>query len=33
MVLMEYNSSGKNIVAPMKYTLMVYSPNGKDMIY
>ena len=29
---MEYSPNGKRIMAPMEYTLMVYSSNGKGMV-
>ena len=32
MVPIEYSPNEKSIMAPMKYTLMVYIPNGKDMV-
>ena len=28
----EYRPYGKGIMAPMKHTFMVYSPNGKGMV-
>ena len=28
----EYNPSGKDIMTPMEFTLIVYSPNGKCMV-
>ena len=33
MVPMKYRPSGKGIMAPMEYTLKVYSPNKKGMVY
>ena len=33
MVPMKYRPSGKGIMAPMEYTLKVYSPNEKGMVY
>ena len=32
MAPMEYSPHGKAIMAPMEYTLMTYSPNGKDIV-
>ena len=32
MVPIEYSPNEKSIMAPMKCTLMVYIPNGKDMV-
>ena len=32
MAPMEYSPSGKDIMAPMNYTLVVNSPNGKGMV-
>ena len=32
MTLMEYKSNGKGIMTPMEDILMVYSPNGKDVL-
>ena len=32
MVSIEYSPNEKSIMAPMKCTLMVYIPNGKDMV-
>ena len=32
MVPMEYNHNGKYIMAPMKYILIIYSPDWKDMV-
>ena len=32
MAPMEYNPNGKGIIASVKYTFIVYSPNGKSMI-
>ena len=29
----EYSTNGKGNIAPMEYTLMVYSPNGKSMVH
>ena len=29
---MIYGPNGKGIIAPMEYTLMVYSPNGECMV-
>ena len=29
---MVYGPDGKDIMAPIEYTLMVYSPNGKGMV-
>ena len=29
---MKHNINGKGIMAPMEYTLLVYSPNGKSMV-
>ena len=31
MVPMEYNTNGKGIMAPMKYILIIFSPNWKCM--
>ena len=30
MAPMKYSTTGKDIIAPMEYTPMFYSPNGKD---
>ena len=30
---MEYKSNGKGIMTPMEDILMVYSPNGKDVLW
>ena len=32
MAPMEFSPNGKGIAAPMEYTLMVYSPNGKGKV-
>ena len=32
MASMEYSPNGGGIIAPMEYTPIVYSPNGKDML-
>ena len=32
MLPMEYNPYGKGIMAPMKYILIIYSPNRKIMV-
>ena len=32
MALMEYNPNGKGVMAPIEYTLMVYSPSEKGMV-
>ena len=32
MAPIEYSPNGKGIMAPMKYTPMFYSPNGKIMV-
>ena len=32
MTLMEHNPNRKDILAPTEYTLMVYIPNGNDMV-
>ena len=32
MVPMEYNTNGKGIMAPMKYILIIYSPNWECMV-
>ena len=32
MLPMEYNPYGKGIMAPMKYILIIYSPNWKIMV-
>ena len=29
---MEYNTNGKGIMAPMKYILIIYSPNWKCVV-
>ena len=29
---LEHSHNGKDIVVPMKYIFMVYSPKGKDMV-
>ena len=29
---MEYNPNRKSLIAPMEYTLMAYSPNGKGTV-
>ena len=32
MVPIEYNHNGKNIMVPMKYILIIYSPDWKGMV-
>ena len=32
MAPVEFSPDGKSITAPMEYTLMVYSPNGKGKV-
>ena len=30
--MFKYSPNGKGIMIPMKYTLIIYSPNGNDMV-
>ena len=32
MAPVEYNPDGKSIMDPAEYTLIIYSPSGKDMV-
>ena len=32
MALMEYNPNGKGVMAPIEYTLMIYSPSENVLV-